>query len=171
MEASATTQNINAPTVTVTNATDAKPKHNHKPNFGRYVAECAACVARYPDGPPKKSKKDKTAAPPAAPSGDALSQLVQLMLAKEAKTIQKEQDDDARREEARQDMLRIAKEQEAQKLARQANCRHVKENGRSAINGQVHNDGLYHPICHHCFKEFTPVPPTGEKLQRGIQVA
>ena len=112
----------------------------------------------------------------APPSSDTLEQLVRLMLAKQEKDVRKENDDDRRRAIAREDMLKVAKEQEQIIAIRQAQCgaeygrpgSHTKENGRSAINGQVHNDGLYHPVCFRCFKEFTPQRPGHEQISTSV---
>lgn len=179
MEASSTTLNISTPE-------PAKIEHNHKKNFGRYVAGCPKCMEKYPDGPPQKKAKAEPAptitkeqilailreeaGATAAPvvQGDAeLKQLVQLMLNKEAKTLQKEEADAARKAAAREDMIRVVTETEAQKKAIQDACErnnHSKENGRSAISGQVHNDGKFHPLCQRCMKEFPPRSPQREEL-------
>lgn len=62
---------------------------------------------------------------------------------------------DRRRKEA----IILAKEEEEAVRKRQANCSHLKESGKTAVMGQVHSDGLYHPLCIKCQKEFTPVEP------------
>lgn len=103
-------------------------------------------------------------------SEDPMSKLVELMLSREAKTIQKEMDVEARAKAAREDMLRITREALAQKTAHQNACSHTKENGRSAVNGQVHNDGLYHPLCLRCMKEFPPQAVGKEAISNGVQV-
>src|SRR3990167_6370750 len=36
-------------------------EHNHKSNFGRYVADCPKCVEKYPDGPPARTRKPRPA--------------------------------------------------------------------------------------------------------------
>lgn len=192
MEASSTTVNISAPET----PTAEPAKHNHTANFGRYVKDCPKCMVQYPNGPEPRQKKAKAAkvaseapltreqimamlresaptvgstATPAA-NGDTLAQLVQLMLAKEGKTLRKEEEDMARLEAGKQDMIRIVMESEALKLANQAACGHVKDNGRTAINGQVHNDGKFHPFCQRCFKEFPAYTPSGEQISNGVQI-
>ena len=214
MEASSTTLNISGPVV---EPVEAKPAvallngHNHKANFGRYVADCEGCQLKYPDGPPAarahvnqrrapnvlaQEKSDEVeelkrklakagadlaraqAAPivvqaPASSGDPQLEALVKLMLGKEQRGLQKEADDLVRREESRQQMLTVERERIRQKEAREMACEangHRKENGRTAINGQVHNDGLYHPICFHCFKTFPPVRPNQEAIQNGVQL-
>lgn len=192
MDASSTTLNIAGPQVE-----SPKAEHSHKPNFGRYVADCPACIAKHPDGPPQKPAKAKKSestgltreeviallkenapvATDAATAGNHLEALVQLLLTKEGKIARKEQDEEIRRQRAREDMITATKEQEALIKARQDMCgaeygqpgRHIKENGRSAINGQVHNDGFYHPICFRCFKAFPKVRPGHEQLSTAVQ--
>lgn len=202
MEASATTLNItNGPNTSAGTSTEsatgttahdlATPAvHNHKPNFGRYVAGCPRCIELHPDGPPaKKPKAAKSTAPiltrddviallrenaptatQSAANTDTLAQLVQLMLTKEGKQLRKEEEEAVRREAARQDMIRITREHEEMVARNQANCGHVKENGRSAINGQIHNDGLKHLFCQRCFKMFPPTRPNQEEMSNGLQM-
>lgn len=180
MQASATTETINGPSIPTEPA-----NHNHKPNFGRYVAGCPRCQEIHPNGPPpKKSRAKKSEATgmtkdemiaflreqaPQVAANTPLEQLVQLMLNKEAKVIQKENEEAKRKEAARQDMIRMTAEQEAVRIAAQNACGHVKENGRTAIVGQVHNDGLYHPFCQRCMKTFPPRRPNQEQLSRAVQ--
>ena len=45
--------------------------HNHKPNFGRYVADCAKCAEKYPNGPPDR-KMIRRHVPTAAEKREAL---------------------------------------------------------------------------------------------------
>ena len=188
-----------------TKFTNHRQVHNHDARFGRYSKSCLACQAKYPAGPPKRIPKPTPpvvpsltredvmellrehapkaveaaeAAPTATPSAETttLERLVQLMLNRESRTLQKEDADEKRKQQSRQDMVKMAKEQEALTSNIQANCgweygrvgSHTKENGRSAINGQVHNDGLYHPICFRCFKAFPPVKPSAEQLRSGV---
>jgi hypothetical protein len=205
MDAGVTTLNIQAPTAEApTKFANDRIPHNHKPNFGRYVTGCLACQAKHPDGPPKRAPKAKAPAVPtltredviallrehapqavqAAESAPAeqttepgtLEKLVQLMLNRESRTLQKEDADEKRKLQAREDMVKVAKEQEAMTKNIQDNCgweygrpgSHTKENGRTAVNGQIHNDGLYHPICFHCFKAWPPVKPSSEQLRSGV---
>ena len=179
--------------------------HNHKPNFGRYVSGCHACIAKHPEGPPKRTPKPKpevvpgltredviallrehapqavqaaeaAPAPATSPNTNQFEQLIQLMLNRESRSLKKEDADEKRRLQSREDMVRTAKEQEAMTANIQANCgweygrpgSHTKENGRTAVNGQVHNDGLYHPICFRCFKAFPAVRPNPEQLRSGV---
>src|SRR3990167_5232654 len=48
---------------------EVKPqlRHSHGPNFGRYVADCPMCAAKYPDGPPhpKPRKRERSRQHPA----------------------------------------------------------------------------------------------------------
>lgn len=215
MEASTTTVNIVAEAPKAeepTRFSNDRVIHNHKPNFGRYIAGCRKCQENHPDGPPPRPLRSAkapaapaqiggltredviallrepapatTAAPVAEsaigatsdPRADTLERLVELMLAREKKTLEKDASDEARKTAAREDMVRVAQEQEALTANMQANCgweygrpgSHTKENGKTAINGQVHNDGLYHPICFRCFKAFPPIPPRGEQVSRAV---
>lgn len=70
----------------------------------------------------------------------------------------------ARMELNRKNTIEVAMLEVEQKKRREDNCPHTKENGRTAWVGQVHSDGLYHPICLHCQKAATPFRPTGEML-------
>lgn len=99
---------------------------------------------------------------------DPMAALVSIMLQKEAKQAQKELSQEQRAEQSRQQMLEIEMQAIAMRKANQDACSHTKENGRTAINGQVHNDGLYHPFCQRCFKTFTPVVPRGENIQNAV---
>ncbi len=66
-------------------------------------------------------------------------------------------------------MLLIAREQEVQKLQREAACSHTKENGRSAVCGQqIHNDGYVHPFCQRCFKTFPKYRPQQDQMPTSI---
>ncbi len=230
MEASATTLNIESaatpaidPSKITSPAPDepirkrAKParglRHSdfHGPNFGRYVAGCEACAAKYPNGPGtvpvnKQRKRWDTSKGVAAAANAATEQtaamaaqmanssshtitalmdqidkltaviasgpavqpvatnstdeLVRLMLRKEGKAIEKEELEAARLLEAREQMLKVEMERIRQQEERQAHCGHTKENGRpSWMASQIHNDGMIHPVCSHCFMELEPRLP------------
>jgi len=184
VEASATSINITGNVPIEIKEVQVETKHNHKPNYGRYVEGCAACMAKHPNGPPKKqakSKDDEVARLKAElakaysqttkPAGDddATRKLAEIMLRREAKQIEKDELLDARKAEARADFLRVAKEQEAQKTARENSCSHTKENGRSAVAAsQIHSDGLLHPFCMRCFKTFTPRRPNHAEMPTAV---
>ena len=80
--------------------------------------------------------------------------------------LAKEEADTKRRME---EMLIVAKAEEESKRLQWANCNHKKEDGRPSIGGQIHSDGLVHPLCLHCQFEFPPYKPTQEMLAQGIQ--
>jgi hypothetical protein len=70
------------------------------------------------------------------------------------------------KKDAEAERKRIARErriaeihaEEQAKLDVQANCEHLKENGKTAIvRGQPYNDGFFKPFCLRCNKQFTPV--------------
>lgn len=74
---------------------------------------------------------------------------------------------------ARAERIADIEAEAAGKAAGQAACEsngHKKENGRSAIGGQIHNDGLFHPFCIRCFKEFTPTKPHSDMISGGVQM-
>ena len=141
-------------------------KHTHKPNFGRYVADCPRCVEQHPDGPPQR--KPRAAAE--TPSGSEFAELIRLLTSDKLKQLEKEAREEKRRKQTQSEDLVIAREQEAQRLAQQAACGHVKENGRSTRVGQVHNDGLFHSFCQRCGHPWPAVRPTGDQLPSGVMV-
>ena len=189
MEASSTTVNITGNVPIEVKPVQVETKHSHGPNFGRYVEGCAACMAKYPNGKPirtKKAKDDKdaeierlkmelartyTKQVEAKPqSDDATRQLAEIMLRREAKQLLKDEETDKRKAEARADFLRVAKEQEAMKLARENSCSHTKENGRSAIAAsQIHSDGFLHPFCMRCFKTFAKRRPNQAEMATSVE--
>ena len=190
MEASSTTVNIEAPTF---------GQHNHGRNAGKFVEGCARCMELNPvraignieetpveDGPigvPVISDEDRPltrtevmemlrqVAPQQGTSAN-LDQLVQLMLSDKAQKIAEETLTADRKERNKADMRRAVAEQMAIIKARQDACEvtgHSKENGRSAIVGQIHNDGFYHPLCQHCQKEFPKRRPQREEIITAVE--
>ena len=110
---------------------------------------------------------------PASSSNPEMEALIQLMLRKETRGLEKEEEDRARMLANREQNLNIERSRIELQRQREEACErtgHVKENGRTAVNGQVHNDGMYHPVCFHCFKEFPPVRPGHDQIETGIQV-
>lgn len=78
-----------------------------------------------------------------------------------------------RKEQNRQDMIQMVADANALRKHNQALCEshgHKKENGRSAISGQIHNDGLFHGLCIRCHKEFPGVRPTPDQMPTGVSV-
>ncbi len=78
----------------------------------------------------------------------------------------------ARREQAALESCIMAEEAEKQKQAVISACAaggHKKENGRSAIQGQIHSDGKFHGICFHCQWEAPPVAMAPESFAGGIE--
>lgn len=100
--------------------------------------------------------------PAVAPvANNSTDELVRLMLRKEGQAIQKEELEAKRLLESREQMLKVEMERVHQDEIRQSACGHTKENGRSAIcASQVHNDGMVHPFCQHCFKTWEPRLPS-----------
>ncbi len=94
--------------------------------------------------------------------------MIRELKAPDPEEAEKKADQKKREAEARKQMLEVAQVEEQQKALRESNCDHKKQNGRTAIFGQAHSDGMYHPVCLHCFKEFTPVPLTRDQMQMGV---
>jgi hypothetical protein len=73
-----------------------------------------------------------------------------------------------RRERAKAEMvLAVQAEQDNRRRAQQT-CQHQKERGESAVGGQINSDGLIHPICLRCQKEFSPYSPGMENVAQGL---
>lgn len=105
-----------------------------------------------------------------APSSQ-MDRLLEVLLAERAEKALETADQKMRRKLAQEQDIAMIKEQEAMKAARQAACTHVKENGKTAMAGQIHNDGLVHLFCQRCFWEQKPFAPTHEHLTNGLQIA
>ncbi len=107
------------------------------------------------------------------PDAVQMAELIQLLLRKEVAGLHKEEETAAKILQAREDMRRVESEKIAIEKQRQDDCErytgHKKENGRSAISGQQHNDGLIHPFCQRCFKQMTPYAPGKEQISNGLQ--
>jgi hypothetical protein len=86
----------------------------------------------------------------------------------DAETAEKLAQEKRRREQNRQNAIEVALLEVEQKKRREAHCDHKKENGKPAWVGQVHSDGLFHPICQHCQKAATPYKPTPEMMAMGV---
>jgi len=99
---------------------------------------------------------------------EQLAFLLQEMKKPDEETQAKLAAEKARREQECKDMLELALLEEAKTKQRYQNCNHKKENGRSAFVGQMHSDGLYHPICQHCQYEAPPIKPTTDMMSMGV---
>ena len=73
-----------------------------------------------------------------------------------------------REERAAKSMRAAAMLEMENKKKVQDNCPHLKENNKSTLVGQVHSDGLIHPICQRCQKEFKPYAPEAQDVAGGI---
>lgn len=77
---------------------------------------------------------------------------------------QEKLDSDKRnKERAQQARIEVGNAAAKERVARQATCNHKMDNGNAekfCINGQLHSDGLMHPICLRCQMEFKPYRPT-----------
>lgn len=81
------------------------------------------------------------------------------------------EDDKLRKARARAERIAMIEAEAEGIRLHQQNCgarNHTKDNGRTAIGGQIHNDGLYHPFCQRCNLWFTPVKPTADMLSGGV---
>ena len=109
---------------------------------------------------------------PAAPqfSQETLNMLLQLQLGDLAEKAKEKAQLAERKENSKQEMRKMVSKYNADRAQAQENCGmngHRSEDGRfSLIRGQVHNDGLYHPLCIRCMKEFPPRKPQGEQINR-----
>ncbi len=74
------------------------------------------------------------------------------------------------RERKAQLMVLLAKDEEKGKRIRRERCSHKKPNGLISIGGQIHADGLVHPICVKCQTEFQPFKPTAEMMRSGVSL-
>lgn len=80
------------------------------------------------------------------------------------KKLQEEEERDRRRKEA----VELARVEEESKKAAWASCSHTKPNGQRSVSGQIHSDGLVHPICLRCQFPFPPFKPSAEQITSGI---
>jgi hypothetical protein len=56
-------------------------------------------------------------------------------------------------------MRKLIAESEAIIRGHQDSCGHCSQDGTSTVlNSQIHNDGMIHPFCARCMKEFDPIP-------------
>lgn len=85
-----------------------------------------------------------------------------------AEEKEKREKEEAMRKRALEENMKIVKEEMELRRRTQELCGHKKENGKSCVGGQIHSDGLIHPLCLRCGKEFTPVKPSGEYSAQGL---
>lgn len=79
-------------------------------------------------------------------------------------TQQRKAEEKKRREDLLISMMKEGEQEEASKLASWNRCDHRKPDNSSRVHGQIHHDGLIHPICLWCQKLFTPYPPPRELM-------
>lgn len=99
---------------------------------------------------------------------EELIELVRELRKPDQETLDKKEAERKKLEQDRKQMIQLAELELRTKRARQSNCNHKKEDGRTALAGQVHSDGKIHPICLHCHIELTPQDPPRELLAQGI---
>ena len=120
-----------------------------------------------------------------APSVNLSFEQVQELMATMAKTIvaemkkpteeelEKKAKEAEDRERRRLAAVQMAETSEKSKKAIQAACGangHRKENGTSAVSGQVHGDGMIHPVCLKCAMEFVPIKATTAQMMQGANL-
>ena len=112
--------------------------------------------------------ESQSASPVVSLTMDQIREIVSEFRKPDPETAEKAAAERARVKERQEQMLRVATEEIEGKNRLQEMCDHKKENGRPAIGGQIHSDGLVHPLCLHCFKEFPPYKPGQEMIAGGI---
>ena len=118
---------------------------------------------------PKAEKAQLAAAAPPQYSDETMKMLVQLMLGEQAEKIQAKQEAKARHLLTKEETRKMVAKFTADRAAAQARCNHTSEDNRfTLIRGQVHNDGMHHPICVRCLKEFPPRRPLGEEIETAV---
>lgn len=164
MDASATTENIQAPV--------EPPAPELPPTVTLSTAEFLHMKATLEELQFQLQKaKTEQVAPVLNGAGITLEQLAffaEQLKKPDAETAERLAKEKQRREAARKATVEVAMLEVEQKVRRETNCDHKKENGKPAWVGQVHSDGLFHPICQHCQKAATPYKPTPEMLSMGV---
>ncbi len=99
------------------------------------------------------------------------SQLENLMLKAitaarqpDQETERKAAEEKQRREEAMANMVKEGQQGDASRLMSWERCDHRKPDHSSRVHGQIHSDGLIHPICLWCQKLFAPYPAPRELM-------
>lgn len=77
-------------------------------------------------------------------------EIIRIIKEPDEATKKKQAEEKARIEKRNLQMVAVAKAEEASRRAAKTNCSHKKPRGESAFSGQVHSDGLFHPICVIC---------------------
>lgn len=83
---------------------------------------------------------------------------------------QKKDEDKARLMQNQQNSIAEAKAHDQQKKANEDACSHMKGHpyqGKTRIVAPFHSDGLFHPICQQCHKEFKPFPAGNQTIPVG----
>jgi hypothetical protein len=72
-----------------------------------------------------------------------------------------------------EESIKQAKREKDQRDREQAMCSHMKPHpytGKTRIVAPLHNDGLHHPRCLFCHKEFKPFAPSPETIPVGMSL-
>ncbi len=89
-------------------------------------------------------------------SFDQIMQLIKTAKEPDEDTLQAKAEEKRRRQESMANMLKEAQQEEASMKQRHDRCSHRKPDNASAVHGQIHSDGLIHPICVICQRLFSP---------------
>jgi hypothetical protein len=95
---------------------------------------------------------------------DQLMALIREMKKPDDETMAAKAAEDKRKKDAMDSMIALTKLEQENRARGQKNCPHEKQDKTSTWYGQVHSDGLIHPICVRCQKEATPYPPPRELI-------
>ena len=105
---------------------------------------------------------------------ETLKMLLKLFLAEKQEEMQAKVDTKKKLADSKVEMRKMITKFNADKARGQDFCGqggHRSEDGKfSLIGGQVQNDGLYHPFCRRCFKEFPPRSPHGTEIENALPV-
>lgn len=86
---------------------------------------------------------------------------------------QKLDEEKARKEALVKASVERATREQRMKDADQSACSHMKPHpysGKTRIVAPLHSDGLHHPICLFCRKEFKPFAPGADTIQMGMSL-
>lgn len=119
---------------------------------------------------PKRGRPAKVKEPVVTMSdlAEALKGFAQELKAPTPKQLAEEQEEARKKAIRMKQMIELATVEINAKKQRQASCGHVKQDGSTLFQGQIHSDGLYHPLCMRCGKEGKPQAPPRELLAQGL---
>lgn len=83
-------------------------------------------------------------------------------------TVAAKEEAERKRQISMKQMIELAKIESENTRRNQERCSHKKENGNTLWMGQIHSDGMFHPLCFRCQKMGTPMEPPRELLAQGL---